>query len=147
MVRLKIQSKLIEVVKAGPYYQVNYNVDATPISFDIGDVGHPAIEPSSVRSNEIGSLFSQDPLHGSSLSLSRTEWNFLVRITFNVEVTLEAFEESMMKNPPIIPADGVKGYRQVTLLLDRISAIHPVQQQAPNGTEATIAFKARIGRL
>jgi len=143
--RIAIQNLMYDLSKQGPFYEVSYDPSTRkPVQIDITTA--TAVEPTSIQVNEIDSKFTVDKLHGRS-EILRTDWKFELLLAFKKEVLLEFFEKKLMLTPPRIAPDAQKGWKQVTIFIDKARPSHPVQQQSPTGTKVTLAFTARLGRV
>lgn len=142
MERLRIQQAMVDLVNAAKFYQVTYGTDGKPVTYDPSVA--PNVSPASAQCNEIAEKFGIDKNFGQDLILTPVSWTFELMLAWQVEVDLSFFEQSLMRNPPFIPASGV--YRSVRLYMLGKSVQHPVKQDAATGTQAKYLFNADLGR-
>lgn len=143
--RIRIQRKIITLVKEGEFYRVTYDRN-TGLPEDIVREESRRVSPTSVLVNEIASQFTVDEEYGRDYRLKRSQWVFEVLVEFSREVTMEFWEEAML-DLPILEADEEHGLPQVMLVLKRNGVIHPVQQNASTGTLAKVVLEAVVGRI
>lgn len=135
----RIQNKILELGKAGPYYAVSYDPTTGVAAADEG----ANIAPASCTTNETRALFG--PAHTKQYESRDVKvWSFELRVAFDREVTLEKFLTNLADRPPILPMDTVTGQRQVTLNLAGFALLnaHPPQQQPARGTHARVDIEA-----
>lgn len=97
------------------------------------------------HANEIASNFANDPRHGRSHKLERSQWTFQLRVVFKTEVSLEDFEEAWSSDPPILSRADTSS-KQVTLLLSSSEITHPPQKTSSTGTSAVFTILAKLSR-
>lgn len=146
--RLLIQSAIVDFLKDIEFPIVAYDGLGVPSIIDpltLAEGEIAFIKPlTPILCNEINGVFEEDPQYKRSRILRRSGWTFQIKMRFDREVLLEAFEQSWMQNPLVIPA--ANGLPQVTLLLQTSEPVHPVQQSGANGTIVTYTFEAELGR-
>jgi len=136
--RVRIQNALVAEALTGPFYAVTY--DATT-KVATGDVNTP-ITPTAIA-NEVDASFEPAVLHRRGYRRERQTWTFELRLQFQREAVLEAFEDRMLLSPPILPRDPASGLpAQITLNLRGSRIQHPVQQEAPTGSFVIYTFEA-----
>lgn len=138
--RVRIQNKLLDVVRSGDFREVAY--DPESLAATEAAVRTP---PASLAVNEVRSTFEVDGRFGRSLAMKRGVWQFHVEARWDREVALDRFESDAGSNSILIPAD--EEHDQVLLILANVTTKHPVRQAGERGTEATIAFDVLIGRM
>lgn len=140
--RIRIQNKLVELAKAGPFYPVSYaNGDSSANTAQ-------TVAPSSAIANEVSASFSQAVRNRMRDMRERTEWQFQLLIGFDQEVVCEAFERALTDNPVKLLRDPNNSLKQqVTLELRDAEYRHPVQQEGRTGTFVTYTFEARLSPL
>jgi len=135
--RTRIQNAIIALVTAGTFHPVTYTAGVASID------DSESIAPASVLVNEINASFESDKSMGLKLSRKRRGWQFELHLSWNQEVDLSKFEESITEEVPRLAPTSTFG--PIFLELDRAKYEHPVQQQGPNGTKATMIFNANEG--
>lgn len=136
--RLRIQSALIDLGRAGPFYEVTYDPDTKK-----PEVGS-AVTPT-VYVNEIAAQFTEAEVNRRSLKQDRDGWLFSLMLTFDGEALLEAFEKAWCENPPKLARDAVNGLNHnVILLLTQAAYSHPIQHDGPHGTQVTYTVEADL---
>ena len=140
--RTRIQNKLIEIGQQGAYYPVSYDTETKLASVDQAQ----PIEPSEVLCNEISANFGLPQRKRTHYRRERLGWRFELIIGFHCEVTFEAFEDSLLEDPPVLPRDPSCGHdRQVILeLVEAPNYVHPYQQSSSAGSRVTLVFDARL---
>jgi len=137
--RTRIQNALVTLANSTDFHPVQYADDGTASTLD-----STTVRPGIAIANEITARYERDKRDGRSLTRTKTSWVFQLIMRFECEVSLEEFEESLQDNPPVVQDDDGK---QIALLeILGMDVIHPVQQNAENGTEAKINFEAFTGR-
>ena len=134
--RERIQNKLIDLAEAGPFYGVSYESRRPIVSLQADTT------PIHIKALETGSEFDQPDLNRQSFIRERSNWTWELRLQFKTEVNLEAFEELIAAEPPVLLSTS--SLRQVTLLLEKSDPEHPVQQQASQGTQVVYTFEAHL---
>lgn len=147
--RIQIQQAIRDIVAAGKFYEVRYDKNTgNPIPLPTDLTTATLIVPGTVQVNETSVKFALDKRMGRREAMTVTEWPFDLYLEFPVEVTLEYFWNSLLDPPPRIASDPSKGFRQVTLYVAGAPRIvHPTQQSIRKGTEVTLAFVARLGKV
>lgn len=136
--RIRIQNKLIEEAKAGPFYAVSYDATTRVASADPNTV----IAPSSAVANEISAQFGEGQNH-RTFQIDRENWLFQLKVGFDQEVVLEGFENRMLTPVKLARDTANQLDQQATLVLVAVDYQHPTQQ-ANNGTFAVYTFAARL---
>lgn len=145
--RIAVQLLIHQLVEEATFYKVTYDAPTgKPVQIDTEDESQ-RITPASVEVNETDGRFDTDEDQGRKLSLIKADWSFKCVIAFKDEAVMEYFEKMLSENLPKLPSDRSKGWRQVTLYLASYRVEHPVRQEPTHGTKATIAFKAKLGRV
>jgi hypothetical protein len=143
--RVRIQNHLRDVAMAGDFFAVVYDKDtglAADIDFNATDA--LIVRPKTALANEISSSIAEDANMGRRVQRRRQEWMFQLHLAFDREVSLEAFEQYLMDNPPILPRTDQ--FSPASIYLTSCSYDHPPQQGAANGTRATLTFAVTLGR-
>lgn len=145
--RIAVQLLIHQVIADSVFYRAAYDpASGRPIQINTSDSAQ-RITPQSVEVNETDDRFDIDTDQGRRLSLTKADWSFKCLAAFKDEAVLEYFENALALNPPVLPSDKTKGWRQVTLYLASCRIEHPVRQEPSHGTRVAIAFKARLGRV
>jgi hypothetical protein len=129
-----IHDKLIEVAKAGPFYPVK----------ELGEtmtVGTTAVAPK-IYARESSSSFGPAINHRTRV-LDRDDWEWILVLKFQTQVTAEAFEEAWMSGLPVVASTADN--RQVTLELVDAAYAHPERGQPSQGTTISYTVRAQIG--
>ena len=95
------------------------------------------------RTNMVASAFGTPERNRQEDRLERTSWGWLLIIKFNREVNLEAFEASLLQDPPRLPRDATHD-QQATLRLEDARYTNPTQNQPATGTEAVYRFNVEL---
>jgi len=141
--RVRIQRALIAAAKAGAFFAITY---ASGVPNQVDPSTATSIPPSSVLCNEIPSTaFDVDPKQGRRLARRRTTWNFELLCRWDVEVSLETFEQSLLDRPFTLPPDNANRLGQVRLNLLRSEPSHPVFGKPSVGTLCKFFFQAETG--
>lgn len=137
--KIEIQNALVALAKAGTFYKVTYTDGVASIgaALSAGDIHAVA--------NEISSSWTGNKRDGIMLSRVRSNWMFTLLLKFPVEVTLEAFEQSLANDIPTVTDADNKPLAKVALLSTVVT--HPSQQGASNGTVATLTFGVVLSRI
>ena len=143
--RLAIQTLLIELARAGKFYEVKYNSE-TGLPEDIDVRTAQTVEPGTALCNETGALFEPDERQGRRLARKRSIWTFSLILTFKAEVTLEIFEESLCDPVPVPAENPDSGQPAQFVHLLSTQVVHPAQQGATVGTQATLTFEVVASR-
>lgn len=142
--RTRIQTELINLCKAGRFFEVTYDAD-TDLPEEVNILTAPLIPPVSVKCNEIEGQFAVDEKYGLGRVLKPVSWVFECLLCWdNQEVTLEYFLKSLASNVPILAKTS--DFRQATLILLNFQVEHPVLQEKSTGTEAKLTFNIELGR-
>jgi hypothetical protein len=145
--KVYIQNALVAAGRAGKFFKVAYDKE-TGLQEDIDfETSTDTVAPSSALANETLSTFGLDPSYKIDRVDKRLSWTFELWLDFNQEVNAEHFEETLIRNPIVLPSSKSKGVRQVTLRLTRDTVQHPVTQQPSSGTKLRLAFNAEVGRI
>lgn len=138
--RTAIQNALVNAADAGTFPTAVYS-EARPSLLTEG----PSADAASIEANEVRAAFDIDDRYGRSLRQERTAWSWILRLRFEQEVSLEAFETSLLESPITIARDTSDGRPlQVRLLLDASSYEHPPRGGSSNGTKAEYRFEADL---
>lgn len=135
--KVRVQNKLIDMGLAGPYYAITYNTSQKAVRGAV-------VQPAEVLANEVSANFGLPERNRRSYRDDRLEWLWELRLSFNQEVTLEEFEQTIMAAPILLPADKNAGNRQVSLHFRSVSYIHPPTQSPRTGTKVTYLMNARL---
>lgn len=136
----RIQNALVSLALTGSFHPVTYAADNLA-SVDTGRV----IAPVTAAANETRLVFGTAELHRRTDMRDVVDWEFQLRLEWNVEVTLEPFWQMVCDNPPILPRDPlVANSRQVTLEFRAVSPTHPVRQDSTRGTRAVFTVNAKL---
>lgn len=166
--RIRIQNALIAVALAASFYPVTYDKDTheasygqDPGSFDadhtqVAPYGVPTsfitpaptnalkrVAPASAECNEVSSTFGVSN-RTRTLSHDRKAWLFELRLAFNQEVTIEAFEQYVLETPIYLACEPANGLRRIILRLIRSTPVHPARQEPNQGTRVTFQFEAEL---
>lgn len=140
--RFEIQKEILRLLRAGPFYKVNY--DATTKAPTTDEV-HVTPE---VVVNEVSSGFDNAVLNKREHAMERTGWQFQAMVGFNCEVIAEAFERSVTRPIPKLPRDASVGRpQQVDIRLISAAYEHPVQQDGSSGSRISYVFEARLSPI
>lgn len=154
--RLRVQNALVDAVKDFDFAVVTYDGDGNPSikqqQVDTGPGGGPQLEFEDVTTkphkpiiaNEINATFEPDIDYGRDDAQRVGQWQFALRLSFDQEVVLDAFERSVNEDLITIPKSG--SLEPVQLRLTSKEVEHPVQQQEANGTKVEFIFEALEGR-
>lgn len=136
---VRIQNKLVDLGRAGPFYAVAYGADGKATA-------GAAVDPSEVVVNEVASSFGLPERSRRGYQLDRGAWTWELRLGFNQDVLLEQFERAVLGSPIQLPANKALGERQVSLELQSVQHQHPPQQGAKT-TKVTYLVNARLWPL
>ena len=134
---VRIQNKLVDLGKAGPFYRATYDGAGKKVVDET-----TAIVPVTVLANEVAATFDMSPVNKRDYVLDRQTWSWLLKLSFSCEVTGEAFESALMDNPPILAKDTAHK-RQVILKLVRLTPKHPPTQDPGQGSQLDYAFEVQ----
>ncbi len=137
--RVRVQTLIIDTIRAANFHEIKYNDDHTPIEIDI--LTADVVPPASVKSNEIQSIFEPDTAYGDGWRTKRSGWTFEALVEFDVEVTLERFERAMMQTPLKLAPDAANGLEAVIIAMTQTNVSHPVTQQPETGTQVRFVFE------
>ncbi len=143
LLKVHVQQRLIQLVRAGTYFQITY-VSVTNEPADVDTGVDPPVVPAFVHANEIDSQFSEDPRNRRNDVHQRVNWIFTATAAFNSEATAFVAEEAWTLKPPILARTAV--FRQVTLNLLKTVYEHPTRQESYNGSRITFFYEARLSR-
>lgn len=135
--RTRIQNYLMQLGKAFEFPTAKYDAQSglVQVSDDV------IAKASSCLCNETSSTFSSDKNHGRAEVRQRSGWTFQLLLGFDVEVSLEEFEESLTVPVIRLPQDVSRGYSSIPIRLLRTSVDHPVQQESAGGSQVTMIFE------
>lgn len=138
--RLKIQSALLALAAAGPFYGVSYDATTHEPVVDLS----ANVPPSAKNVNEIRAEFGEARLNKRSFRAERLGWSFVLLMRWDKEIVCEAFERLVTDSPPKVARSDANGRpQQVTLVLTEAVYDHPIQQNGA-GTHVTYTFEARL---
>lgn len=141
--RLRIENYLIGLGWDGSFYQIKRNAQTNKAEGIDTDIQQPT-RPQSVQCRETGSRFAQSKNYGRSLIQKREAWTFELRLAFQVEVTAELFEKSLIEpTPHLTPKDNL---RPALIRLIGTEATHPPEQDASSGSTFIFHFEVEDGR-
>lgn len=141
--RVRAHNKLVELVKAGPYFAMSY--DSNGDAAEIDEAVATQISPVSVKANETGSSFEEDRRHGSSMRRRRRSWDWTVVAKFNQEVAVDAAEKVWLESPPILArTSDFPDQLRVDFL--NSSYMHPTTKQPHAGSLIEFNFEIRQSR-
>lgn len=138
--RTRIQNALITLVKDFDFQKVHYD----PVS-GLALLSEQTVRPAGVQVNEVRSKFALDDKYGRGRVLKRQGWQFQMVLRFHQEVTIDALENYLCRNPLTVPAE--ENLDQVVIDLSDSVTHHPVQQQSETGTQAMLVFIALPSRI
>lgn len=147
---IRIRRHLIALAKAFlKFHVVEHDTDGLPLDVDFDAViapGDPTpfVAPGTVLCNETASVFARDTTMGRKILDKRETWTFYLILQFNGEVALEAFEDLLTFNPPVLPR--TTHLDTVILSLTNSSPEHPTTHQSSNGTRVIYTIVARLGK-
>lgn len=144
--RTRIQLALITLAKSGMFFAVKYDpTSGLPIT--INPYTEQPVTPATALANERSSVFTSDPTQGRRHSRKRRTWLFDLIIEFDLEASVEFFEESILDQVITLPTDSDLGLPVTFVQLINSSIQHPVKQQSTKGTRAVFTFDAQVGRI
>lgn len=80
-----------------------------------------------------------------ALTLDRTQWIWVLELTFKGDVSVQQFERELRRSPPVILRDRSVGRdQQVTLLLLGSAYQPPPEGQPAGGMRAIFRFNAQL---
>lgn len=75
----------------------------------------------------------------------RLDWQWEADLAFDVQVSLELFEETYTQTPLFLGRTADLD-QQVTITLDRVTYVHPPEHASSSGTRATLTLTASLSR-
>ncbi len=141
--KTRIQKTIIETVRAGDFFEVTYDT-ATNIPVELDPETATVVVPTSVFCNETESQIVLDKDYGLDQRLKRGTWIFECLVSWNCEVTLEAFIKSLLEDIPyLVKTDAL---RSCSIYLLNYVVSHPVVTQNTTGTDAKLTFNVKLSR-
>lgn len=138
--RDRIACVLVDEARAGEFYVVETNANTGKTSTLLSTKA----ETIETLTNETDANFDITRRHRRTFRDERRTWTWRLVLGFAQEVTIERFEEDLVRRPRVIPRDESLGFPQVTLRLRQTLYDHPVQQDANRGTRAILTFDAQL---
>lgn len=136
----RIQNRLQEEARCGPFYAVLTDKDSKEAWVDAS----ANIPPAQVIVKEIAALFGDASRNRRRYCQELQLWRWKLDLAFNQEVTSEAFEGRLLRDPIILPREPAKDLGQVTVKFLSADRYHPPQQSPSVGTGLSITFEAEL---
>lgn len=127
-----IHAALVDRACATQFHQVLYPQGGTRM-----ELGPPVACAKARTRRADGASWRESTNRLSGTLRERADWPWTLRLEFPVEVSLEAFEESMAADPPVIRRSVAEGRPfQVTLHIESLALQTPVEQSPASGMVA-----------
>lgn len=137
----RIQQAIVQRVVAEKFYGGTFDPNTKVFTVDTAT----PVVPAQILANETGASFAEPQRNRQSFKQERSSWSWRLIIGFNVEISSEAFEQSLIEKPIRVLADPALGQQQVDIVLVDVQYEHPPQQQSPSGSRLTYSLAANVG--